>query len=112
GSTPRRPVREDAPNTPISAHGISKLAVEKYLEIYRRKSDMDYCVARAGNPYGEGQDPDRGQGFIAYALGQIKRKKEIVIWGDGTVVRDFFYVGDLVEALVSMRSASTPHQIY
>lgn len=99
GPTGREPIHEDHPTNPISAHGVSKLAVEKYLEIFRRKYGMQYRVARGGNPYGEGQDPFRGQGFIAYALGCLAEDREIVIWGDGSVERDFVYVSDVAEAL-------------
>lgn len=112
GPTQEEAITEDHPTDPISAHGVGKLAVEKYLEIYRRKSGLEYRIARAGNPYGEYQDPAKGQGFIAYGLGQLVREAEIVIWGDGSVVRDFFYVGDLVEALYLMLDDDSPHRVY
>jgi UDP-glucose 4-epimerase len=73
---------------------------------------MEYRIARGGNPYGEGQDPNRGQGFISYGLAQLAQDKEIVIWGDGNVVRDFIYIGDFAEALVSMSDDSSPYRLY
>lgn len=112
GPSPKKPISEAYPTNPISAHGVSKLAIEKYLEIYRRTYGIEYRVARAGNPYGEGQNPDKGQGFIARVLAQLARKEEIVIWGDGNVVRDFFYVGDLAEALVLMLDDEAPYRVY
>lgn len=112
GISPNQPVPEDYPHQPISAHGLSKLTTEKYLEIFRRKFGMEYRVARASNPYGEGQDPKKGQGFIAYAIHQLARDEEIVIWGDGTVVRDFFYVGDLIDALWLMLNDQGAYRIY
>ena len=112
GPTESSSVNEDHPTNPLSAHGVSKLAIEKYLEIYRLQYGMDYRIARGGNPYGEWQDPERGQGFIPYVLGKIAKREEIVIWGDGSVVRDFFYVGDFVEALTCMLDDHQPQYIY
>jgi UDP-glucose 4-epimerase len=120
GPTPNEPINEEYPTAPISAHAVSKLAIEKYLEIYRRTYGLEYRVARAGNPYGKWQNPDKGQGFVGRVLGQMAREangsrtaeEQIVIWGDGSVVRDFFYVGDLVEALCLMRDDDGPYRLY
>lgn len=112
GPTPNEPINEEFPTEPISAHAVSKLAIEKYLEIYRRTSGLEYRVARAANPYGKWQNPDKGQGFVGRVLGQMAREEEIVIWGDGSVVRDFFHVGDLVDALYLMLDDDGPYRIY
>lgn len=112
GVSPHQPLPEDFLSHPISAHGLSKLTIEKYLEIFRRQFGMEYRVARASNPYGEGQDPEKGQGFIAYAMGRLAHGKEIVIWGDGTVVRDFFYIRDLIDALWLMHNDQGAYRVY
>jgi UDP-glucose 4-epimerase len=109
GQTPRR---ETDPTEPISAHGVSKLTIEKYLAIYQRKYGISYRIARASNPYGEGQSPSRGQGLIAYLLGQLAQHKEIVIWGDGSVVRDYVYVKDVIDALWLMLDDGGAHTVY
>lgn len=112
GPAARQSLSEDYPTMPISAHGVSKLAIEKYLHVFQHIHGLEYRVARGANPYGEGQDPSRGQGFIAYALGQMAQDQEIVIWGDGSVVRDFFYVGDFAAALALLLDDRGPHQVY
>ena len=106
------PISENHPTDPISAHGVSKLAIEKYLEIYRRLYGLEYRVARAANPYGIGQDPDRGQGFVAYGLGRLAADQPIVVWGDGSVVRDYVYVTDTIAALWLMLDDAGPHTVY
>lgn len=106
------PIPEDHATNPISAHGVSKLAIEKYLEIYHRLYGMEYRIARAANPYGVGQDPNRGQGFIAYALAQLAQNQPLVVWGDGSVVRDYIYVEDTVAALWLMLNDDSSQTTY
>jgi len=112
GPTARRPVAEEGATEPLSCHGVSKLAIEKYLQVYGRERGLEYRVARGANAYGEGQDPARGQGFVAYALGQLAREEPITVWGDGSVVRDYIYVGDLVRALELMARDEADHRVY
>ena len=96
---PRRvPIDEDHPTEPISSYGITKLAVEKYLHLYRHLYGIDYAALRISNPYGPGQNPRAAQGAVAVFLGRLARREPIEIWGDGSVVRDYLYVEDVGEA--------------
>ncbi len=52
-------------------------------------------VLRASNPYGERQGHQGVQGVIGTFLHKAYNNEHIEIWGDGSVVRDFIYVGDL-----------------
>lgn len=94
------PINEKHPTNPINAYGIGKLAYENYLALYRRMHGLDYLVFRPGNPYGEGQDPKGSQGVIAVFMGKMLSGEPISVWGDGGVVRDYLYVGDLVDAFI------------
>jgi UDP-glucose 4-epimerase len=100
GPTTSALIGEDHPTFPVNAYGVSKLVFEHYLRLYQRNHGLDYLVFRPGNPYGEGQDPRGAQGAIAVFLGRMMRTEPISIWGDGEVVRDYFHVDDLVEALL------------
>lgn len=93
---PRRlPVDEDHPTDPISSYGITKLAIEKYLHLYAHLHGLKSVVLRAANPYGPGQRADAEQGVIGVFAHRMQRGEEIVVWGDGSVVRDYFHVHDL-----------------
>ncbi|MDE0878699.1 MAG: NAD-dependent epimerase/dehydratase family protein [Sphingomonas bacterium] len=94
------PTPETAPTDPISAYGIGKLAVEKYLGLFHHLHGLDYRILRVSNPFGPFQNPGRGQGFIAQAMKRVMGNHPIEIWGDGTVVRDFIYVSDVASAVV------------
>jgi len=92
---------EEHPTDPISAYGISKLAVEKYLHLYRVQHGLEYVVLRPSVPYGPGQDAQRRQGVVSVFLHRIARGQPVEIWGDGSAIRDYFYVADLARATVA-----------
>lgn len=94
------PTNETAPTNPISAYGIGKLAVEKYLGLFHHLFGLDYRVLRVANPFGPYQLPNRGQGFIAQAIQCALDHEPIEIWGDGSIVRDYIYVADVANAVV------------
>ena len=89
------PVDESHPNDPICSYGISKLAIEKYLFLYRHMHGLNYVALRAANPYGPGQNPLSGQGVIANFVHKMHTQQPLEIWGDGSTVRDYFHVRDL-----------------
>jgi UDP-glucose 4-epimerase len=93
------PIAEDHPANPITSYGIVKLAVEKYLGLFEHLHDLDYAALRISNPYGPYQDPGGQQGVIPVFLNRLRTGRPVTIWGDGSVVRDYLYVSDLVEAL-------------
>jgi UDP-glucose 4-epimerase len=101
------PTPESAPTDPICAYGISKLAIEKYLRLYEYLHGLDFRVLRIANPYGPFQTARKGQGFIAAAIARGLAGEPIEIWGDGSVVRDFIFIDDVMDAFeAAMRDAS------
>lgn len=99
GNPDQLPVPESAPCLPISSYGIVKLAIERYLEQYRLGGALDPLVVRAANPYGPLQSGGRGQGVIATFTHLALEEKPLPLWGDGTQVRDYLYVGDLARLI-------------
>jgi len=94
------PISEDHPTNPICAYGISKLMIEKYLELYYLTRGQNYACFRISNSYGERQNPKSIQGAVAVFLGLVKEGKPITIWGTGNITRDYIYVKDLVPILI------------
>ena len=99
GTPAALPVPEDSPEKPESSYGITKLAIEKYLELFHRLYGLNYVILRPSNPYGERQNPDGDQGVIAVFLGKIAKGQAIDIWGDGSNVKDYVYIGDLIDGI-------------
>ncbi len=112
GRPQRLPIAEDHPTEPQVSYGVIKLAIEKYLEIYRRRHGLSYRVLRLANPYGPRQDPDGAQGAAAVFLGRAHAGEPIEIWGDGSVVRDYLYVGDAVKGILAAVSDAADDGIY
>lgn len=95
-------IREDHPTDPICTYGVAKLAIEKYFGIYGTLHGLDHVIVRLANPYGPWQYPGRGQGVIANLLAKALAREPIQIWGDGGQVRDYIYVRDAVDGVVSL----------
>lgn len=99
---PRRvPIGESHPTEPICSYGIGKLAIEKYLHLNHVLHGIDYCVLRLANPFGERQRLNAAQGAVGIFLHKALSGEPIEIWGDGSVVRDYFHVSDAVSALLT-----------
>lgn len=94
------PIPEIHPTNPACSYGIGKLMIEKYLSLFHNIHGLDYTVLRLANPYGEGQRILANQGAVAVFLGKALRGEPIEIWGDGSVVRDYIHVADVVNALL------------
>lgn len=112
GVTGSAPVPEDAPTEPISAYGIGKLVVEKYLSLYRHLHGFDSRVLRIANAYGPYQDSRRGQGLVAALLHKLLHDEPIEIWGNGTIVRDYVHVDDVVSAMLACLEHEGPGRVF
>ncbi len=86
---------------PRCAYGVSKLAVENYLTMYRDLWGLDCVSLRISNAYGPGQKVGRNFGAVSTFVTRVAQREPITIFGDGSVVRDYIYVDDLVEAVIA-----------
>jgi UDP-glucose 4-epimerase len=96
------PVPEHHLPQPLSSHGVSKVACEMYLSMYRELYGLDTVALRCANVYGEGQVPYRSQGVVATALECARTQESIPLVDDGLAVRDFIYVDDLVDVVCTL----------
>jgi UDP-glucose 4-epimerase len=96
-----RPAREDDERRPLSPYGASKLAGEEYLGAWNRLHGSRHVVLRFGNVYGPRQLPKLEGGVVAIFMERLLAGERATIFGDGEQVRDFVYVGDVVEAVLA-----------
>lgn len=92
------PATEAHPVNPESPYGVSKHTVEHYLYLWKLLHGLDYTVLRYPNVYGPRQNPHGEAGVNAIFIGLMLDGKRPRIFGTGEQVRDYVYVGDVVEA--------------
>jgi UDP-glucose 4-epimerase len=92
------PAREQHTISPESPYGVSKFTVELYLPIWKALHGLDYTTLRYPNVYGPRQNPLGEAGVNAIFIGLMLEGRRPRIFGDGAQVRDYLYVGDVVEA--------------
>lgn len=86
---------------PLSPYGVSKLCCEHYLRVYSAWKSLPFTVLRYGNVYGPRQDPFGEAGVVAIFCKQLIKKEKPVLYGYGSMIRDYIYVSDVVEANIT-----------
>jgi len=96
GESDQVPVSEEAPLTPQSPYAVSKIIGEELL----RRSEIESCSLRFFNVYGPNQSAEGGYAAVIPAFKKaIAEGKECTIFGDGTQIRDFIHIDDLVRII-------------
>ena len=85
---------------PRSPYGIGKLTIENYLRYFKYDSGLNYITYRIANPYGPGQNIFGQQGVIPIFMHKFLTKDAITVYGDGSMVRDYLYINDLIDMIV------------
>jgi len=93
-------IAEKQPTNPISSYGLTKLFFEKYLQLYHHQFGLDYLIFRVANAYGPRQNLNKPQGVISHWCNQILTAQEVKIMGDGSTIRDYIYIKDLIDAFL------------
>lgn len=106
------PIDEKHPTEPLVSYGITKLAIEKYLLMYQRMHGIKAVILRVSNPFGDRQRIETAQGAVAAFLSKALRSMPIEIWGDGSVERDYLYIGDVAEAFARAVAYGGPHSVF
>ena len=107
------PTDESHPLRPVSYYGVSKLAGERYVDVFHRLYGLDTSILRYFHVYGPRQESNEFGGVVSIFLRNLAEKKPLTIFGDGHQVRSFTWVKDLVRANVACatRPAATG-QVY
>lgn len=95
------PVNEAHPIRPVDVNGINKLAGEWYHLLYNNVHGIRACALRLTNTYGPGMRvKDARQTFLGIWLRNLIEGKPVLVYGDGSQLRDFNYVDDAVNAML------------
>lgn len=97
------PVTEDHPLIPVDVNGINLIAGESYHLLYHDVYGIRATSLRLTNTYGPHllMKHDR-QGFITTFIRLAVEGKPIRVFGDGSQLRDFTYVSDVVDSFLAV----------
>jgi UDP-glucose 4-epimerase len=111
GDQTTKPVTEDLAPHPAVPYAVSKLAAERYLFTIGRLENFETVALRIFNAYGPNQPlPPAHAPVIPLFMHQILGGGSVVVFGNGQQTRDFVYIDDAVEALVSAATAANVNQ--
>jgi UDP-glucuronate 4-epimerase len=96
-------VDEDAPRRPASPYGLSKLAAEELIGLYRRQRGVGATLLRYFTVYGPRQRPEMA---LTRFIRAAAEGRPIEVYGDGEQTREMTYVADVVEATVAALGAA------
>ncbi len=97
GVPPILPVDEQCATNPFHIYGASKLATEKYLQIFAKNNDVPLSILRISAVYGPNTPKHRA---IPAFITNVLQGKPPVIKGDGNTTRDYIHVDDVVQAIM------------
>lgn len=100
------PVDENHPVQPVDVNGINKLAGEQYHLLYNDVYSIRSTVLRLTNTYGPRMRiKDARQTFLGIWIRRILENQPLIIFGDGSQIRDFSYIDDVVSAMLMAASS-------
>ncbi len=102
GAAERYPTNERDVPAPMSPYGVTKLAAEHLCSLYHRSFGVPTVSLRYFTVYGPRQRPDMATHRL---IDSALRGSEFVMFGDGTQIRDFTFVADVVEANIAASTA-------
>ena len=101
GPATRLPVNEDAPTNPKGIYEISNLTAEKIMKVYNDIHGIKTVLLRLTNIYGPRSQMRHSRfGVVNWFVRQAIDSETIKIFGDGTILRDFLYIDDCVDAVL------------
>jgi len=102
GVNTETPLKESYIPKPISPYAVNKLTLEYYSNIFNKKYNLDTIGLRYFNVFGPKQNPkNHYSGVIPIFIIAALRDKDIILYGDGSQIRDFVYVDDVCRANIN-----------
>jgi dTDP-L-rhamnose 4-epimerase len=104
------PSRAGLPPAPASVYASTKLMQEYLLAQAGEGANWTATMLRFQNVYGDGQSlRNPYTGVLSIFAQQLLEGKELAIFEDGDIARDFVYVDDVVDSLVRAGEKALPH---
>lgn len=109
GKTQYNPVDEEHPYNCLSIYGVHKLNGEKYYQYYYQNHHLDTIIFRIANPYGPRQQMKHSKyGVVNWFIKLGLEGISLPIFGDGKQKRDYIFVEDIAECMLSILKVKNP----
>lgn len=102
------PIDENHSTDVLSPYGLSKLTMEKYVQL----SGVPYVICRFSNVYGKRQHSLGETGVVSIFSEAMMNNKDIYIDGDGEQSRDFIYVKDIARIIYQLLNNNVKDEIF
>lgn len=103
GRTLTCPVNENHRTDPLMPYAVNKLAGEKYYLMNYINYGIPCVIARIANPYGPRQQMKHSKyGIVNWFIRSAMEGRTIKIFGNGRQKRDYVYVDDIADALITL----------
>lgn len=109
GATKEIPFSEEGKLKPISPYGVSKRTGELLCYTYNHLYNLSVIILRFFTVYGPRQRPDMA---IHKFTKLIDEGKEIYLYGNGETSRDYTYISDIVEGIISSLNKDFNYEIF
>ena len=107
------PTDEDHETIPSSYYGVSKLAAERYVNVFNKLWNLDTTILRYYHVYGPRQENSDVGGVVSIFARRVLEGKPIIIYGDGSQVRSFTYVQDVANInVLALKNSEMSGNIY
>lgn len=107
------PANEESRCEPLGTYPATKLCAEQFCRVYGRLYDFHFNICRLTNVYGPGDRFDNTRkGAFHYLIWNAMRGAPINIYRGGDFVRDYVYIDDAVDALVTVARAAPAGELY
>jgi len=103
GSSVKLPVDEDHPTNPKGIYAVTNLTAEKFVLVYHDIFGIKGVCLRITNTYGPRHQMAHDEyGVFNWFIRKAIDDEDIPVFGDGRILRDFLYVDDLVDCMLTV----------
>jgi UDP-glucose 4-epimerase len=95
-------IDENSTLCPATLYGFSKLYGERIVSVFAKERGIESQILRIGHVYGPGED--KYEKIIPVTIKKLIANQNIEIWGDGSELRAFIYIDDVVKAIINSLS--------
>jgi Nucleoside-diphosphate-sugar epimerases len=93
-------IDESTPYDPASPYAATKVCAEIYCKNFRKVYGLRTVILRLFNVYGPRRENSSYMGAVTNFMLKIMKGEPVEVFGDGSDIRDYVYVGDVVKAII------------